>query len=324
MSILVIAEGRDGNLKKATFEAVTYAQNVARELNTNVVVFAAGNFSAEELKKTALYGADKILRPDTDLPALFDNNYYIELVYNVAQKTDAQIIIFSSGFVGKSVASGVAARLNAGIASSVNSLPNSYNPFIISHQAFSGKVVSKTSIDSSQKVLVLAGNSVQPTENPKNTIPESFVLPASLPQPGIELILEKKSGGTILLSEAERVVSGGRGMKGPEMWGPIEELAAELGAATACSRPVSDEGWRSHHEHVGQTGKVIAPSLYIACGISGAIQHVAGISSSKVIVAINKDPEAPVFSVANYGIVGDVHKVLPQLIASVKELKAQG
>jgi electron transfer flavoprotein alpha subunit len=321
MSVLVIAEGRDGILKKSTYEALAFGSSVAASNNCKVVFYAPGAYADDELAKAANFGANLIVRTPAGLPQVFDNKFYIHLIKAVAEKYEAKMLVFSNGFFGKATAAGVSAQMDGGFVNNVTGFAVSVAPFVVKHMAFSGKLLSSTRIDAEVKVVLLAGNAVSVAENPQTLSFEVFEVPGDLGFSGIELVSEKKAGGALLLHEAERVVSGGRGMKGPEFWGPIEELAAELGAATACSRPVSDEGWRSHHEHVGQTGKVIAPTLYIACGISGAIQHIAGISSSKVIVAINKDPEAPIFSIADYGIVGDVHKVLPQMIEAVRKMK---
>lgn len=322
MSVLVIAEGRDGILKKSTFEALTFGSSMAASSNSKVVLYAPGVYANDELAKAAAYGATEIVNTSAGLPQVFDNKFYSALLKAAALKYESKVIVFSHGFWGKALAAGLSAQMDAGFVNNITGFAESIDPFVVKHLAFNGKVVSRTRIDAAVKVVLLAGNAVSIADNVQTAHFEVFEVPPTLASSGIELVSEKKSGSTLLLHEAERVVSGGRGMKSPEMWGPIEELAAELGAATACSRPVSDEGWRSHHEHVGQTGKVIAPTLYIACGISGAIQHVAGVSSSKVIVAINKDPEAPIFSVADYGIVGDVHKVLPQLVDAVRKMKA--
>ena len=228
----------------------------------------------------------------------------------------------ASGFTGKAIAPRLSARLKAGLVPYVTALPGSYDPFIVRKKTFSGKALADIEVKTAIKIITLIQNAFGLYETPVSTEILDFTpeIPASAFTTKVEST--ERFSGKVLLTEADIVVSAGRGMKGPENWGPVEELAGVLGAATACSRPVSDEGWRPHTEHVGQTGKIIAPDVYFALGISGAIQHVAGVSSSKLIVAVNKDPEAPIFSVADYGIVGDVQKVLPQLIMAVKELKA--
>ena len=229
----------------------------------------------------------------------------------------------SKNNTGKSLAPRVSVKLEAGLVAGVNALPSSTDPFIIKKKAFTGKAFANVKINSEKKILTLNQNAYELIEKDGGAQVESFSPELNDADFKTEVKDVNKVTGKVLLTDAEIVVSGGRGMKGPENWGPIEELAGLLGAATACSRPVSDEGWRPHEEHTGQTGKIVAPNLYIAAGISGAIQHLAGVSSSKCIVAINKDNEAPIFEAADYGVIGDAQKVLPDLIEAVKEFKAE-
>jgi len=242
----------------------------------------------------------------------------------VAEKEDATVIVFSNNFGGKALAPGVSVKLKAGMVAGVTALPSSTDPFTVKKAVFTGKAFANVVVKSDKKILSLARNSFGISETENNAVVETLAPELSDADFRTSVKDVTKVTGKVLLTDAEIVISGGRGMKGAENWGPIEELAELFGGATACSRPVSDEGWRPHEEHTGQTGKIIAPNLYIAAGISGAIQHVAGVSSSKCMVAINKDPDAPIFEVADYGIVGDALKVLPQMVEAVKELKAEG
>lgn len=322
MSVLVYTENWDGKFKKISFEIVSYASEIAKQLNTSVSVLSIGNVDENELNSLALYGADKIITENNNQLSVFDNKAYTSVLSQVAKKEDASVIVFANNNIGKALAPRLSANLKAGMAAGVVALPTSTDPFVVKKKVYSGKAFANIKINSAIKVLTLFQNAFGIIESAKTANIEAFSSDLS----GIEINTEvketNKNTGKLLLTDAEIVVSGGRGMRGAENWGPIEELAELLGAATACSRPVSDEGWRPHEEHTGQTGKVIAPNLYFACGISGAIQHLAGISASKCIVAINKDPDAPIFEAADYGIVGDAQKVLPDLVKAVKEFKS--
>jgi electron transfer flavoprotein alpha subunit len=321
MSVLVFTENWDGKFKKLTFELISYASGVAKMLNSSVTAVSIGNVEADELKKLGTYGAQKIVNvADAKLGAL-DNQAYASVLASVASKENSKVIIFSNNNTGKAVAPRLAVKLKAGLASGVSKLPLSVSPFTVYKRAYSGNAYANTIINSDVKILSLAQNSYDVTENPCDAIIENF--DAAEAAASVRTVVKevKKQSGKMLLTDAEVVVSGGRGMKSPDNWGPILELASLLGGATACSRPVSDEGWRPHDEHTGQTGKIIAPNLYVAVGISGATQHLAGVSSSKFIVAINSDKDAPIFEAAQYGIVGDAAKVLPRLVEAVKEIK---
>jgi electron transfer flavoprotein alpha subunit len=249
------------------------------------------------------------------------NKAFAAIIAQVAEKESADVVVFSHNFTGKALAPRVAVRLKAGIASGVNALPDSLQPFVVKKGVFTGKAIGHITIKSPKKILTLFPNSVETVEADGKATIEAFTPTLTEEHFATKVIDVKKVTDKILLTDAEIVVSGGRGMKGADKWGPLEELAGLLGAATACSRPVSDEGWRSHHEHVGQTGKIISPNVYIALGISGAIQHLGGVSASKHIIAINTDKDAPIFEAAEYGMIADVHQVLPRLIEAVKEAK---
>jgi electron transfer flavoprotein alpha subunit len=322
MSVLVYTENWDGRFKKAAFELVSYACKLAEMLKTTTTAISIGNVADSELSKLGEYGADKILAVKGENFNILDNRIFTAVISQAAEKENSEIIVLSHNNTGKAIAPRLSAKLKSGIVSSVISTPVSLEPFTVLKKVFSGKAFSKVIIKTKVKILTLAQNSYGLTEKGKQGNIEEFKPEISEDLAGTKVLNTEKQKGKIILTDAEIVVSGGRGMKSPDNWGPIEELAELLGAATACSRPVSDEGWRPHEEHTGQTGKIIAPNLYIAVGISGAIQHLAGISSSKNIVAINIDKEAPIFEAADYGIVGDAFKVLPELIKAIKEVKS--
>lgn len=321
MSVLVYTENWDGKFKKISFELVSYAAKVAELMGTNVSVVSIGNVDEGELAKLGNYGAAKILKVEGSQFISLDNQVFTSIIAQAAQKENAGVIILAHNNSGKALAPRLSARLKAALASGVAKLPSSVQPFTINKKVFSGKAFADVILKTNVKILTLAQNSFEVAVSGGSAAIETFN-----PEVGEFATVVKdvqKQTGKILLNDAEIVVSGGRGMKSPDNWGPIEELAGLLGAATACSRPVSDEGWRPHGEHTGQTGKIIAPNLYIAAGISGAIQHIAGVSSAKCIVAINTDKDAPIFETADYGVVGDAMKVLPDLIQAVKEARAK-
>jgi electron transfer flavoprotein alpha subunit len=270
----------------------------------------------------ATYGVDKVVIVSNDKLNNFSAKAYADVIAQVAKKEGAQIVLVSSSTDSLYVAPLVAVALEAGYASNVVALPESTSPFQVKRTAFSNKAFNLTEINTPVKVLGIAKNSFGIIENTSSLTEESFTPTLNDADFGIKVQSVEKVSGKVTIADAEIVVSAGRGMKGPENWGMIEELASVLGAATACSKPVSDIGWRPHSEHVGQTGKPVAANLYIAVGISGAIQHIAGINSSKVKVVINTDPEAPFFKVADYGVVGDAFAVVPQLIEKLKTFKA--
>jgi electron transfer flavoprotein alpha subunit len=323
MSVLVYVENWDGKFKKLSYELVSYAHAIAAMLNTETIAVSIGDVSETELEALGKYGASGVLSvKDVRLNQLV-NQAYASVLAQAAGKAKAQVVVMANNFTGKAVAPRLSVKLKAGVGAGVAGLPATLEPFTVHKKAFNGKAFATIVIKTPVRILTLLQNSFGLKETGGIASIEEFqpVLTDHDFKTSVEEV--SKVTGKILLTDAEVVVSGGRGMKGPENWGPIEELAGLLGAATACSRPVSDEGWRPHEEHTGQTGKIIAPNLYWAFGISGAIQHLAGVSSSKCIVAINKDPDAPIFEAADYGIVGDALKVLPEMIVAVKELKGE-
>lgn len=321
MSVLVFAENWDGRFKKSTFEAVSYASEIAKSLGTTTTAVTIGNVSDDDLKSLGKYGASKVLSVKNDKLSALAPQAYTAVIAEAAQKENAQVIIISYTYTGKAIAARVAVRTKGGLVAGAIALPSSTSPFTVRKKCFSGKGLTDVVINAGVKVVALNPNSYQVNTGEGAAAVEAFS--PSIPEIKGSVKETKKTSGKVALTEAEIVVSAGRGMKDPKNWGMIEELAEELGAATACSKPVADVGWRPHHEHVGQTGITIGPNLYIAVGISGAIQHLAGVSSSKVIVAINNDPEAPFFKAADYGIVGDAFEVVPKLIKAVKDLKAK-
>ena len=321
MSVLVYMENWDGIFKKLSFELVSYASEVAKMINTSVTALSIGKVEGPELLKLGSYGAKKILTMENDLLGKLDSQAYSDVISEVAQKTGASVIILSNNNTGKAIAPRLSVRLKAGVGSGVSRLPLSIDPFTVYKRTFSGSAFAHIVIRSGIKILTLAQNTFSLIETENNASVEKIDIPVESSVVRTKVQDVQRQTGKILLTDADIVVSGGRGMKSPDNWTPLVELAEALGAALACSRPVSDEGWRPHEEHTGQTGKIIAPNLYIAVGISGATQHLAGISSSKYIVAINTDKDAPIFEAAQYGIVGDAMKVLPKLVTALKNSK---
>ncbi|GAA4465647.1 electron transfer flavoprotein subunit alpha/FixB family protein [Nemorincola caseinilytica] len=322
MSVIVLAEHAQGAFKKKSQEAVQYASRIAAAMGTTVTAVAAGNISADELRTLGAYGAQKVLHvADARLDDL-NSRAYSRMLVTAAQQEGAKVIICLHDTTGKAVAPRVAARLKAGMVGGAVADPVMSNGFTVKKSVFSGKAFANVSITSDVKVITLMPNTFGVKKGEGDATVESLSVAFDAADFGVAVKEVSKASGSVPLSEAELVVSGGRGLKGPENWGLIENLAAELGAATACSRPVADSHWRPHHEHVGQTGGTIRPNLYIAAGISGAIQHLAGVNGSKTIVVINKDPEAPFFKAADYGVLGDVFEVLPRLTDAVKKWKA--
>ncbi len=322
MSVLVYTENWAGKFKKLSYEIVSFAAAIAKEMGSSVTALSIGHVADDELKSLGKYGANKVLNVQDNRFESLDNKALADAVAKAAESEGAKVVIFAHNNEGKAIAPRVSVKLNAGLVSGVTGLPLSVDPFVVRKKVFTGKAFANIQIKTDIKVITFAQNSYEVVENRTDAAIEVFD-----PQIGddeFNTIIKDthKITGKVLLTDAEIVVSGGRGMKGPENWGGLEELGELLGAGMACSRPVSDEDWRSHEEHVGQTGKIIAPNLYMAFGISGAIQHLGGVNSSKFIVAINKDPEAPIFEASDYGIVGDAFKVIPQLIEAVKEMKA--
>jgi electron transfer flavoprotein alpha subunit len=319
MSVLVLVEHTDGNIKKKSFEAAQYAADIAQKMGTTATALVLGTIANNELEGLGNYGVSKVLHmADERLNSLHARAYATALIA-AAKKEDSKIIIALHDVNGRAVAPRVAVKLNAGLVAGALSYPDTDKGFVIKKAVFSGKAFAFVNIISDIKVITLMANTFPLKETGGKATVEKFDVTFGDKDFGIKVKEVSKVTGEVSLADAELVVSGGRGMKGPENWGLIEDLAKELGAATACSRPVADSGWRPHHEHVGQTGGTVRPNLYIAVGISGAIQHLAGVNGSKTIVVINKDPEAPFFKAANYGVVGDAMEILPKLTEAVKK-----
>ena len=321
MSVLVFVENWDGRFKKLSFELVSYAAKHAEMLGSGVIAVSIGKVDDSELSKLAGYGASVILSIEGDQYTVLDNQNYASAIAEIAVKHNAGVVILSNNNMGKAIAPRVAVKLGAGLGAGVSRLPVSIEPFVVYKKVFSGNAFANITIKSGVKVLTLAQNSYELIVKPMPVVFERIAGTATANK--ILVKDSQKQTGKVLLTDADIVVSGGRGMKSPDNWGPLIELARILGGATACSRPVSDEGWRGHDEHAGQTGKIIAPNLYFAIGISGATQHLAGVSGSKYIVAINTDKDAPIFEAAQYGIIGDALKVLPKLVEAFREVKGK-
>lgn len=318
MSVLVFIDQSEGHIKKSSFEAASYAAQLAEKSGTTAEAIVLGAVS-DDLASLGNYGIKKVHTvADASLNNL-DAQVFAKVIAQAAEASGADVVVFSNNTAGKAVAPRLSVRLKAGLVSGAVALPDTSNGFTVKKSVFSGKAFANISVSSAKKIIALNPNSFSITTSGGTAEVAPFA--ATVDAPKVSVTAVNKVTGEVPLSEADVVVSGGRGLKGPENWGLVTELAQLLGAATACSRPVADIHWRPHHEHVGQTGLAIAPNLYIAIGISGAIQHLAGVNRSKVIVVINKDPEAPFFKAADYGIVGDAFEVMPRIIDAVKKLK---
>lgn len=319
MPVLIFADQADGQLKKSSHEVISYGAAIAEKLGTEAIALVLGKIDASALEQLGADGADKVWHAADENFDTNDAQLLTNAIAEAADKARAKVIVFSNNTTGKAVAPRLSAKLKAGLVAGATALPVLDNGFVVRKSVFSGKAFAHVKINTEVKIISLNGNAYGVIPFTKTASVETVSLSAG--SPAVKLLETQKVTGSVPLAEAELVVSGGRGMKGPENWHLIEDLANALGAATACSRPVADAHWRPHHEHVGQTGGAIAPNLYIAVGISGAIQHLAGVNRSKTIVVINKDPEAPFFKAADYGIVGDAFDILPRLTEAARKLK---
>jgi len=320
MSVLVYTESEEGTFKKIAFEAVSYAKGIAEMLNTTVT---AVSINGNETNSLGKYGAAKVINVnDANLQA-FNAEAYADIISQTAETENAKVVVLSSSANCKFLAPLLAINLDAGFVPNVINLPLNTSPFTVKSNVFSNKAFAHTEISTDVKIIGLAKNSYGLKENDTSATVEEFTPSLSENDFNTKVVSVDKATDKVTIADADIVVSGGRGLKGPENWGMIEDLAETLGAATACSKPVSDLGWRPHSEHVGQTGKPVSSNLYIAIGISGAIQHLAGVNASKIKVVINNDPEAPFFKAADYGIVGDAFEIIPQLTEKLKIFKAQ-
>ncbi len=317
MSVLVYTELADGQYKKTSLEAISYGAQVAKMIGSTVDVLAIGEANEEALTEAGKYGANKVFFSSQSVQSILA---YGKILTDAVSKSGAKIVISAKSSLGDAVTARAAAALKAGLVGNVVELPETSSGFNVKRSIFSGKAFANTEISSDIKFLAIKKNVVSADEIGTSCGVENLDVDVADLLSKSKVTETMKASGAVSLPEADLVVSGGRGMKGADSWQPLLDLAEALGAATACSKPVSDLDWRPHHEHVGQTGVKVSPNLYIACGISGAIQHLAGVNSSKVIVVINKDPEAPFFKAADYGIVGDVFEVLPKLTAAVKAM----
>lgn len=316
--ILVFIDQTEGHIKKTSFEALSYGARLAEQTGTSAEALVLGTVT-DDLASLGKYGIKKVYHAADQAFDTMDAQVYAKAIADAVAQTGADTVVFSHNQTGKAVAARVAIRLKAGLVAGANALPDTSNGFVVRKSVFSGKAFANVSISSPVKVISVSPNSFHVTEGTGTA--EVAALNITPEASRIKITAVNKVSGEVPLTEADIVVSGGRGLKGPENWGLVLDLAKALHAATACSRPVADAHWRPHHEHVGQTGIQIAPNLYIAIGISGAIQHLAGVNRSKVIVVINKDPEAPFFKAADYGIVGDAFEVVPKLTEEIKKLR---
>jgi electron transfer flavoprotein alpha subunit len=321
MSILVYIEQAEGAIKKTSLEAVSYARALADSEGTGVTAVALGTIDSGQLAKVGSAGADSVLHVNNEKLNSGVIQAHANAVAQAFKKVDAKTLVLAKSSLGDAVAARLAIKLNAGLVSNVTDLPDTTSGYKVKRSIYTGKAFAETTITTENKILAVKKNAVDLKIDGGDANVENFEVELSDADFSAKITSTDQATGDILLPEADIVVSGGRGMKGPENWNLLEDLAKELGAATGCSKPVSDIGWRPHHEHVGQTGVKVAPTLYIAVGISGAIQHLAGVNSSKFIVVINKDADAPFFKAADYGIVGDAFEILPKLTEAVKALK---
>ncbi len=318
MSVLIFIDTTDGHVKKASLEVLTYGAKVAEQLGTVAEGVVLGTVT-EDLAALGKYGVKKIHQVTNDTLNHLDAQLYAKVLAQVAEATGAKVIIFSNNVDGKAIAPRLSVRLKAGLVAGAVALPDTSNGFVVKKNVFSGKAFANIAVSTDIKIVALSPNAYKTVAGEGTA--EIVAFNATVDAAKVKVTNTTKASGEVVLTEAEVVVSAGRGLKGPENWGMVEDLAKVLHAATACSRPVADAHWRPHNEHVGQTGFAIAPNLYIAIGISGAIQHLAGVNRSKVIVVINKDPEAPFFKAADYGIVGDAFEIVPKMTEAIKKLK---
>ncbi|HQW44699.1 MAG: electron transfer flavoprotein subunit alpha/FixB family protein [Chitinophagaceae bacterium] len=327
MSVLIFIDTTDGHVKKSSLEVLTYGAKVAEQLGTVAEGVVLGSVT-EDLAALGKYGVKKIHQVADDSLNHLDAQLYAKVIAQVAESTGAKVIIFSNNVDGKAIAPRLSVRLKAGLVSGAVALPDTSNArpddpvgrgFVVKKNVFSGKAFANISVSTDIKIIALSPNAYKTVAGDGTA--EVVAFNATVDAAKVKVTNTTKASGEVVLTEAEIVVSAGRGLKGPENWGMVEELAKVLHAATACSRPVADAHWRPHNEHVGQTGFAIAPNLYIAIGISGAIQHLAGVNRSKVIVVINKDAEAPFFKAADYGIVGDAFEIIPKMTEAIRKLK---
>lgn len=318
---MVYIENFDGKFKKSGYELLSYGRELATMMNCNIVAATIGNVDNDELKTLGKYGAEKAIKIINPELKAFTAKAYSKALQSVAEKSMAKVVLFANNFSGKAIAPRLAIKLDAALATGVVQLPQSKGPFIVRKKVYSGKAFADYELNSDVKILTLSPNSFKIAENNKEVTIEEITV--GIPEKDLATSPQttERISGELPVTDAEILVSAGRGLKSPDNWEMIEEMANILGAATCCSRPVADLEWRPHHEHVGQTGQVVAPNLYIAIGISGAIQHLAGVNGSKVMVAINIDPEAPFFEAADYGIVGDAFEVVPKLNEALKKFK---
>ena len=318
MSVIIYAESENGKIKKSAFELASYGYEIASAMNVPLI---AVTFNQDEVESLGTYGIEKVIKFKGPSISNFTALQYAENIALIAKENEAKIIILSSSANAKYLAPKLSITLSAGYASNVIALPEKLQPLTVKRTCFTNKAFNFCSLNNEVNIVGLSNNSYEIKENPKSI--EIIEKDSSSTETTLKVKKLEKSSGKVTIADADVVVSGGRGLKGPENWHLIEDLADTLGGATACSKPVSDMGWRPHSEHVGQTGKPVASNLYIAIGVSGAIQHLAGVNSSKVKVVINNDPEAPFFKAADYGIVGDAFEVIPKLTKKLKEFKSK-